>query len=199
MKGKLIECVFHLAPVIIRQMHGWDCADPVERVQGDFRPILHEFLEPGEFSVTGREVIRRARQRGIKAGLLHAEAMFREQYKIPSFYRGNELIFPEAWRRPDGHWELFCLQWFHGRWELRFKWFGPGFYSSGRLVDAIRHQELTANRQLPGSFQVTRQLSSMHQKTLVDDWRPGHNYVAPKLSIADFPEPLPGDWSPGSR
>ncbi len=173
MRGELIGCIFHLNPAIHRKMtDGWDCVNPVKCEEGDFQIVLHEFLRPGQEPITGRETYIRGRKAGARAGLFHAEAVLRDCDKIPPIYRYNYLIFPEAWRCPDGYWKMFGLHWRYGCWQLRYNWFGPGFASNGRVVRVVKYK-----------------------KILAGDWVPGQKYIEP---IITGKQNIPNDWRPGS-
>lgn len=135
---KALKVVFTISLDIDRNMDGWKCVEPVEVVEGEFEPELQEFLREGESYVGGEEMVKRAKDR---TGLRHAEAMLREQDKIPADYRKYVLVFPEVWRDPCSDRGVFCLSWGGGRWVLGYDWLSDGFGSSYRLVRPRKYQK----------------------------------------------------------
>jgi len=63
-------------------MTGWTCVEPVKVAPGEFEVVIEDFLEEGEPYIGGEEMVSRAKNRGIRTGLRHAEAMLREQEKF---------------------------------------------------------------------------------------------------------------------
>jgi len=126
--------VFQLVAKIDRNMEGWTCVEPVETGEGEFEPTICEFLREGENSINGEEMVRCAKEQDALTGLRHAEAMLRNQERIPVEWRKYYLVFPEVWQCPVGNRYVFCLYWDGPRWSLRCRWLGSDFYSSSRLV-----------------------------------------------------------------
>ena len=129
-----LRVVFTLVAKIDRDMTGWTCVEPVNAEEEEFKPTLHEFLREGEGSINGEEMIRRAKEQGVLTGLRHAEAILRNQEKIPVEWRKHYLVFSEVWQDPHGDRSVFCLRWDGRRWFLHYSWLGGGFGSRDRLV-----------------------------------------------------------------
>jgi hypothetical protein len=129
-----LRVVFTLVAKIERNMDGWTCVQPVDAEPGEFEPELREFLEPGEDRVGGEEMVKRAVNKGALAGLRQAEAMLRQQEKIPVEWRQFCLVFAEVWLDPNRSRDVWCLYWDGERWSLRYYWLGHDFGSSDRLV-----------------------------------------------------------------
>jgi len=91
------DLVFRLVAKIDRDMTGWTCVELVE-AEEEFKPTLHEFLREGENFVNGEEMVRRAKEQDALTGLRHAEAMLRNQERIPIEWRKHYLVFSEVWR-----------------------------------------------------------------------------------------------------
>jgi hypothetical protein len=124
-----------LLPNISRDMTGWECVEPAEVGVDEFEPTICEFLQPGETRLGGEEMVKRARQQSINnSGLRHAEAMLREQDKIPTEWRKYCLVFPEVWQSLSGHRGVFYLYWGGNRWSLDCYWLDDDFDSYCRLV-----------------------------------------------------------------
>ncbi len=132
--AEALKLVFKLISNIDRNMEGWKCVESVDAAEGEFEPVLQEFLRNKESFVNGEEIIRRAKEQGVSSGIRHAEAMLRQQDKIPVEWRKYYLVFPEVWQGPRGDRGVFCLCWSGGRWYLRCHWLWRGFRSSARLV-----------------------------------------------------------------
>ena len=133
--------LFCLKIDIDRDMTSWSCVEPVEAKEGEFEPVLHEFFNEGEVSIVGEELVQRAKKQGAPTGLRHAEAMLREEDKIPSEWRKYVLVFPEVWQDPDGHRNAFYLHWDGDRWYLSYGWLRAGFVSGYRLVGLRKYQK----------------------------------------------------------
>jgi len=133
--------IFVLAPDPTRDMTGWTCVEPVKVAPGEFEVVIEDFLEEGEPYIGGEEMVSRAKNRGIRTGLRHAEAMLREQEKIPVDQRKYVLIFPEVWQDPRGYRGVFYLFWSGERWNLDFRWLGDNFLFSFRLVSSRKYQK----------------------------------------------------------
>jgi len=137
----VMTMVFRLVSKIDRDMTGWTCVEPVEAEEAEFEPTLHEFLREGENFIDGEEMVKRAKEQGILTGLRHAEAMLRNQEKIPVEWRKYYLVFSEVWRSPDGDRYAWSLYWDDGRWCLSYDWLERGFRSHYRLVASRKCQE----------------------------------------------------------
>jgi len=150
--GELTGIVFHLIPEIQRKMVGWDCARRIKVENCCFEPMLYDILQPGETFTTGRDVAICARNKGLRAGICHAEAMHRESWRFPFKWREHEyLLFSEIWRRPDGRYKIPVLRWRYGFWKLDFVPFGLPIYR-GRVVGSIiRSDVLPQEDWVPGS------------------------------------------------
>jgi hypothetical protein len=136
-----MRAVFNLIAKIDRNMDGWTCVEPVEIEQGEFEPTLQEFLQDGEDCVDGEEMVRRAKEKGALTGIRHAEAMLRNQERIPESWRKYYLVFPEVWQGPRGRRRAFCLHWSGSRWYLRYYWLEFDFRSLVRLVASRKYQK----------------------------------------------------------
>ena len=89
------DLVFRLVAKIDRDMTGWTCVELVE-AEEEFKPTLHEFLREGENFVNGEEMVRRAKEQDALTGLRHAEAMLRNQERIPIEWRKHYLVFSQV-------------------------------------------------------------------------------------------------------
>ena len=139
-----LRVVFTLVAKIDRDMTGWTCVEPVNAEEEEFKPTLHEFLREGEGSINGEEMIRRAKEQGVLTGLRHAEAILRNQEKIPVEWRKHYLVFPEVWQGPGGGRNVFYLYWGGRRWYLVCGWLGDDFYSRSRLVGSRKLTQLNS-------------------------------------------------------
>src|SRR3989344_16712 len=137
----VMTMVFRLVSKIDRDMTGWTCVEPVEAEEAEFEPTLHEFLREGENFIDGEEMVKRAKEQGILTGLRHAEAMLRNQEKIPVEWRKYYLVFSEVWRSPHGDRSAWALFWGDERWCLGCHWLGGDFSSRCRLVASRKCQE----------------------------------------------------------
>ena len=128
--------IFTLTSKIDRDMEGWTCPKPVKAEEDEFEPILCEFLQSGETRISGEEMIGRAREQKIQTGLRHAEAMLRNQERIPVDWRKYYLVFPESWWYPADRRNVFCLYWVGGCWYLYYRWLGSAFGFDYRFVSS---------------------------------------------------------------
>lgn len=136
-----LSVVFRLVVDIDRDMTGWKCIDPVVAMDGEFEPVLQEFLRDGDNGcVGGEKMVKRAKEMGVLTGLRHAEAMLREQEKIPVEWRKHVLVFAEVWQSSYGIRYVWCLYWRDGRWYLHCSWLDYVFDSIFRLVSARKYQ-----------------------------------------------------------
>lgn len=126
---------FRLVPIIDRDMTGWKCVDPVDAEKGKFEPVLQEFMQKRDGGRLGGErMVERVKEQKIQSGLCHAEAMLRNQERIPVEWRKYCLVFPEVWQGPGGYRYMFFLSWYGSRWYLDYCSLGDVFDSSYRLV-----------------------------------------------------------------
>ena len=78
------------------------CLNPSPQTEGSFNLILRKVPdEDRQVHLFWDAFANNAKAQGGITGIRHAEAMLREQEKIPERWRGNDLIFPELW-----HWRL---------------------------------------------------------------------------------------------
>ena len=133
--------IFQLVAKIDRDMTGWTCLKPLEAEEGEFEPTLHEFLREGENSINGEEMVNRAKEQAVLTGLRHAEAMLRNQERIPVEWRKYYLVFPEVWQGPLGDRNAWYLYWLGGHWYLDFYWLEYDFNSYSRLVASRKCQK----------------------------------------------------------
>jgi len=130
-----MRVVFRLVDQIDRNMTGWEVLEPVEVKEGEFEPSIHEFLKEDDGGrVSGETMIGRAKEKKISSGLRHAEAMLRNQERIPVEWRKFVLVFAEVWQGPDGDRRVWCLFWDGKCWCLSHFWLAYGFLSGFRLV-----------------------------------------------------------------
>ena len=134
-----MKVVFTLVAKIERDMTGWTCEEPFVAKEGEFEPYLQEFLQKGEDCVAGEEMVKRGAK--DKTGLRHAEAMLRQQEKIPAEWRKYYLVFPEVWQSPSGDRYVWYLDWSGERWSLHCYYLGRDFGSYDRLVGARKCQK----------------------------------------------------------
>lgn len=120
------------------ELTGWECVEPVEVEEGEFEPFLQDFLREGERRIGGEEMIKRAEN---KTGLRHAEAMLRNQEKIPVEWRKYYLVFPEVWQNSRGYRYAWFLCWLGERWYLYSYWLDYDFGSDYRLVASRKYQK----------------------------------------------------------
>lgn len=132
----LLAPVFRLMPVFDRDMTAkkWELLADRSDVQGDFTPELVEFLKDEEDYVIGEKMIKGTESED-NAGQRHAEAMLREQEKIPEEWRKYVMVFTKTvWRGPYSYWCVAFLYWYGRRWCLDFDWLENDFYRSYRVV-----------------------------------------------------------------
>ena len=94
------------------------------------------FLKNGESSISGEEMVRRARvELNANYGQEDAEWLLKHQDKIPAELRKLYLVFPATvWQdRYDDRYVPY-LSWYDDRSILDFRWLDGGFYSNDRLV-----------------------------------------------------------------
>lgn len=134
----IIDCGGEVTFKYDKRKDGWEL---LEDVVG-FNPIsptkleLVSFLKPGEISVGGEEMIRRAREElGANLGQRHAEYLLEHQQGIPQEFRKYCIVFTgTVWRYPDGGRSVADLYWDGLRWILHFVWLGHVWFSSDRLA-----------------------------------------------------------------
>ena len=96
--------------------------DPVE--PGTYEYTFEPFLNEGESSVKGDEMVRRATVSGAVSGLQHALYLLDNQDLIPAEFRGKKyLVFAgtEA-LYSDGSRYVAYLDWDGGSWILHWHW-----------------------------------------------------------------------------
>ncbi|MEK7540725.1 MAG: hypothetical protein AAB529_00575 [Patescibacteria group bacterium] len=135
----VVDLVFELIANVERDMTNWECLEPVVAEEGEFESFLAEFLEPGESCLGGEEMVKIAKKQGILTGLRHAEAMLRDQDRIPADWRKYYLVFPEVWQSPSGYRAVFDLYWYGCRWYLSYSWLDNDFISRCRLVASRKY------------------------------------------------------------
>ena len=120
-----------------RRKDGWELLEDV-----DFSPIIAEKLEPitflraGENSISGREMVRRAREElRANLGQRHAEYLLEHQQDIPKEFREYYIVFTgTVWRPPGGRLLVACLRWRGEQWVLNFSWLEAAWSSVDRLA-----------------------------------------------------------------
>lgn len=128
---------FQLISTFDRDMRkeGWKPEKDIEDKEGDFTPELVDIFKEGERSISGEELMKRAKEQGVCYGHRHTEAMLRKQQVIPKEWRKNYLVFPgTVWVGSGGGRGVPCLLWVGGRWCLHFSWLEHDFIRSARLV-----------------------------------------------------------------
>lgn len=95
---------------------------------------LAEFLEKGETSVSGEEMLKRAKKKGFTPGLRHAKAFLANEDRIPKELRRNFLVFPGTVCGFSGGRSVPFLYWCGSRWCLDWGCLGLEWFGSGRLV-----------------------------------------------------------------
>ena len=118
---------------------GWTHEIKAGVQDGEVTLGLVSFIQEGESSVPGDEMVRLAKENDAMLGQRHAEALLRNQDKIPEEWRDYILVFPgDVWRDPHGRRVVPYLCWYGGRWYLHFCWLESGFYSRGRLLRSYK-------------------------------------------------------------
>ena len=126
---------FWVEEKIERSMPGWTCKEPVEFKVGEFEPVLKNFFIDGERHTGGGAIISRAKNSlSPQTGLRHAEAMLREQERIPDEWRKFKLVFTEVWQHPGNGRSVLFIEWVCGRWSLNHVCLYYGFGSNYRFV-----------------------------------------------------------------
>ncbi|OGZ72463.1 MAG: hypothetical protein A2908_02755 [Candidatus Staskawiczbacteria bacterium RIFCSPLOWO2_01_FULL_38_12b] len=106
--------------------------------EGEFTPKLVQIVHPGEGFILGTELLERVK--GYTClGLRHAEAMLRNQERIPMEWQDQDLwlIFPASLQRDKGvrgrhdaviDWkEIFFIKWGFTNWLLYERSLTDGF------------------------------------------------------------------------
>ena len=94
-------------------------------------PILND----GENSVSGKEMMKRAKKLNAMLGQRHAEYFLEHQEEIPEVFRNYYLTFPETvWQDGGGDRRVPCLSWSGGQWYLSFSWLEDDWGSHDRLL-----------------------------------------------------------------
>lgn len=128
--------IFDIRKEIDLALHGWKreivVAPAFEATS--FTPRLVEIVKEGEMSMPGYipgvmrcdVMLTRAKELRIATGLRHAEAMLRNQARIPAEWRDFFPVFPgEIWESPAGIRYIFGLA-----FDATPKWWSLCFYSN---------------------------------------------------------------------
>lgn len=141
-EAELTRAVFQLFTKIERGMTGWTLLEPAPAEEGEFELTIHDFLKEADNGCCGgEEMVKRAKEMGALAGLRHAEAVLRNQEKIPVELLKFVLVFAEVWQSPDGDRGVWCLCWDGKRLCLSYSWLRNGFDSHYRLVAPRKYQK----------------------------------------------------------
>lgn len=112
--------------------------DFVEGEAGTFSLIGEEFLREGEPHAGGEEMVKRSRKMDSVGTLAQAQALVREQDKIPVEYRGKVVfVFTGAIKRGSGparFRNVAVVYWFGVRWVLSWYWLVSVFDRIYRVV-----------------------------------------------------------------
>lgn len=105
---------------------------------GDYQLTFEPFLNDGEESVKGDEMVRRAKASGAMSGLQIALYLLANQDLIPTeFRRKKYLVFAETEAlHSDDPRSVAHLYWDEGSWVLRWGWVDGDFHGGGLLVRA---------------------------------------------------------------
>ena len=139
LRGELIICCarFRLTSGFMRNSAscGWKLIYDSETNEGYFEPELMEFLREGEKFLSSGETLLQRVTEGL--GQRHAEAMLRNQNRIPVEWRGYDLVFTgTVWKDPEHH-RLVPVLYFHdGAWSLIYRCLEQDFHSGHRVVRA---------------------------------------------------------------
>lgn len=134
----LLPFVFRIVAGFDRDMRKdkWELLSDHDAKDGEFVPELMEFVtdEDENGYISGDEMVKMT-EREDSGGQRHAEAMLRDQHKIPEEWRKYVLVFPETvWRNPDGRRRVADLYWDGYRWCLSFAWLELDFRRFCRVV-----------------------------------------------------------------
>jgi hypothetical protein len=155
-----MNAAFYLRTEMEHDFSAWTCDGGVALGEGNFTPRLikptkRQLFEPGYIPgvVRATGLLKHAEKLQIKTGILHAEAMLRDQQKIPKTWRNYFLVFPgEIWTTGE-NWITHCKTRYlvcltfdkSGPDPQRWKWclylcpnFEGGFYPNVRLVDIFK-------------------------------------------------------------
>jgi len=119
----------------------WICLEPVGLAEGEFEVLLYKFLEADDNSISGTEMIRCAKQRGIASSIRHLEAMLREPRKIPVEWDGLILVSTEVWQDTSGALRVWYSSCCNGLWRKISTLLEKPFCSRCRLVVPRRHDK----------------------------------------------------------
>lgn len=141
---KVVTCVAAMLTPIFRLVVGfdrdmtkekWELFSDTEAKEGEFKPELVDFFrdEDGDH-INGDDVVTRT-QSEVCGGQRAAEAMLRDQDKIPEAWRKYVLVFPRTvWRFRYGDRIVAYLRWFDSKWYLSFDWLESKFNRIYRVV-----------------------------------------------------------------
>jgi len=134
-EAELSKAIFHLVSVINYDTRGKKCIDPVLANSGVISVELKGILLEKESYIGGVELIKRAKSMGSLTGLHCAEAMLKEQKKIPAECSNLNLLFPEVWEYSDCQAQfLFGISCKSGHWEMMIRRLDGVFGPCDRLV-----------------------------------------------------------------
>lgn len=104
---------------------GWEVKEDSISPIGTLELKLAEFLEKGETSVKGEEILKRAKKKGFTLGLRHAKAILAKKDRISKEWRKYCFVFPgTVCLGSDGH-----------RYAPYLFWYGEWYLSWGGLVN----------------------------------------------------------------
>ncbi len=102
---------------------------------GEVKFELASFLRGNESSISGNEMIKRAKEMGADFNQGTAEILLANQNRIPESWRKFYLVFPgTVWLGLIGECFVPCLRWHSGRWILYFYWFGIVWGADDRFL-----------------------------------------------------------------
>lgn len=114
---------------------GWTLESDVECLAGSLTLELCGFLKPGESSVNGEEMVRRAIKDGADLGQKHTEAFLAKYERWAPPEGVYYIAFPGTiWRNQDGDRVVPYLSWDGGRWSLSFDWLDDEWCDGVRLL-----------------------------------------------------------------
>lgn len=116
---------FTLKNTVDKDMAGWNCVEHASStLSGPFVPrLFHPSPQFSKGRISAKAFVKLAKEKGVLAGLRHAEAMLREQHKIPQEWREYNLVFAEVWHDSQKDWDgIWFLEQLNGVWELYAYW-----------------------------------------------------------------------------
>lgn len=101
--------------------------------EGEFTLEVVRFVNDDEYFILGTEMLKRIR--GHKClGQRQAEAMLRNQERIPEEWQDYWLVFPASQQRESGVVEVPFIKWTFDRWLLYQRGLPDGFGQNCRVV-----------------------------------------------------------------